>query len=112
MNRWSATLLGGLIGAILALLLAPSSGEETRRRLRANVDGWQDRTQDRIRQGRMRVTELVQSGQDALESVAKRTQEVGERSRQAVRQAGQAAQERLAALGEKPEQAVQPDTGS
>lgn len=72
MNRWSATLLGALVGAGAAILLAPQSGPETRRRLKANVDDLQDRTQRQWRQGRMRVTELVKSTQERANEIAAR----------------------------------------
>lgn len=39
-------LLGGVIGAGLALLYAPASGEETRRRIRQGVDKTKARTQE------------------------------------------------------------------
>jgi gas vesicle protein len=46
-NTVMAFLLGGAIGAALALLYAPSSGEETRRRMREGVD----RAKGRVREG-------------------------------------------------------------
>lgn len=70
MNRWSATLLGALVGAGAAIMLAPHSGPETRRRLKANVDDLQDRTQRQWREGRMRVTELVRSTQERANEIA------------------------------------------
>jgi gas vesicle protein len=70
MNRLSATLLGALIGAGVALVLAPSSGETTRRRLRENVDALQDRAQRQWREGRLRVTELVGSSQERANEIA------------------------------------------
>lgn len=39
-------LIGGAIGAGLALLYAPASGEETRRRIRQGVDKAKTRTQE------------------------------------------------------------------
>ncbi|MNL23752.1 YtxH-like protein [compost metagenome] len=75
MNRWSATLLGALVGAGAAILLAPDSGVETRRRLKANLDAVQDRTQRQWREGRMRVTELVKSSQERADEIASRLEE-------------------------------------
>lgn len=115
MNRWSATLLGGLIGAGLALLLAPVPGRETRRRLRQNLDEWQDRTSDRLHQGRMRVTELVQSSQDVVESATTKAQsavsDLAERTRRASGQASKAAQQPIEELGEQAEH-LRPESGT
>ena len=59
-------ILGALIGAGVALLVAPQSGEETRRLLRRRAKklaaGAQDRyedVKDRIRQARRRVDETL-----------------------------------------------------
>ena len=41
-------LLGGIIGASLAILYAPDSGYETRRRLREGYDGAEDWAKDKI----------------------------------------------------------------
>lgn len=59
-------VIGGLLGAGLALLLAPQSGEETRRMLRRRArqvahdaqDRYDD-VKDRIRRARRRAEELV-----------------------------------------------------
>jgi len=73
MNRVSAILLGVLGGAGLGLLLAPRSGPETRARLRRSWDDLQGQTQERLNQGRMRVTELIRSGQERLDETTRRT---------------------------------------
>jgi gas vesicle protein len=54
-----AFLIGGILGAGVGLLMAPCSGEETRRKLgdaatrvagkvRHNVDDWKERAEDRL----------------------------------------------------------------
>lgn len=50
-------LLGGLIGAGLALLYAPYSGTETRRKIREGVEDAGDWTKDTLDDARERVTE-------------------------------------------------------
>ncbi|HEY9897699.1 MAG TPA: YtxH domain-containing protein [Pantanalinema sp.] len=87
MNRWSATLLGALIGAGAAILLSPDSGARTRRRLRANVEALQDRTQRQWREGRMRITELVRSSQERADEIASRLDEDLSRERPQQRRA-------------------------
>ncbi len=82
MNRIGATLLGGLIGAGAALLLAPGPGRETRRRLRNRADDLRSDAQDRLAESRMRATELIRSTQE-------RAQEVIERGKREVPEEGQ-----------------------
>jgi gas vesicle protein len=59
-------LLGGAVGAAVALLYAPASGAETRRRLAYRIDeeraalGQRSRAiQDSIREGRRRLASVV-----------------------------------------------------
>jgi gas vesicle protein len=76
MNRMGATLLGMILGAGAALLLAPRSGPETRRRLRDQADTLRTDAQGRLEEGRMRVTELIRSTQDRAHEVIDRSQQV------------------------------------
>ena len=57
-----AFALGALAGAAVALLYAPASGEETRRRLA-----------DKSREGRQRVATAVERGREAFEQMRSRT---------------------------------------
>ena len=95
MNRLGATILGAVIGAGAALLLAPGSGSETRRRLRDQADTLRTDARGRLLEGRMRATELIRSTQDRAQDVIDRTQqqmpEVISRSRQAVDEAAELA---------------------
>ncbi len=104
MNRWSATLLGAVLGAGAALLWAPLTGTETRRRLRTNVGDLQGRTQDQIRQGRVRITELVRSSQERADELTTRfkgqTSESLERARRLADEAAMRAQEQIAETSE------------
>lgn len=54
-NTLLAFALGALAGAAVALLYAPASGADTRRKLK-----------DKARAGRDRVTELAEDGRDYL----------------------------------------------
>lgn len=56
-NVGFAFLLGGVIGAGLALLFAPSSGDETRKRIRDNVDDASDWAKDRYQDARYKASE-------------------------------------------------------
>lgn len=52
-----AFLLGGAIGAGLALLFAPASGDETRKKLKYGVDDAEDWAKDTYQDARDRVSE-------------------------------------------------------
>lgn len=61
-------LLGGALGAAVALLYAPASGTETRRRLTRRIEEERDALQQRgraiqdsIREGRRRLASVVNS---------------------------------------------------
>ena len=60
-------LFGSAIGAGLAMLLAPKTGTETQAQLRDRVKGLRDQYGDVVEQGRIRATELIQSGKDLIE---------------------------------------------
>jgi gas vesicle protein len=91
--RWF--LLGALLGAGAALLLAPASGEETRRRLsrqarraRARTEDLLDEFGDRVRTGATRVRDDLE---DRVDDLRAGVGEFGE----AVRGAGSSAREEL-----------------
>jgi gas vesicle protein len=79
----SAFLIGLGIGACLALLFAPLSGEETRewlmdnaenkfKRLRRQGRRWAYQVQDVLDKSEDRVTRVLRTGKNALDSVASR----------------------------------------
>jgi gas vesicle protein len=59
-------LTAGLVGAGVALLLAPASGEETRRRLARGLDDEKRRMMKKINREK---TNLVKRGRRAMEEV-------------------------------------------
>jgi gas vesicle protein len=58
-----AFILGGALGAAAALLLAPRSGKETRRRLQGWLDDWQDKSEDLLEEGR----DILEQGKEILD---------------------------------------------
>jgi gas vesicle protein len=52
-------LLGGIVGAGLALLLAPQSGEETRRKIKELADEVKDKTTGFIDEATHKITDAV-----------------------------------------------------
>lgn len=71
---WSAFVAGGLIGAGIALLVAPQRGTELRSKLR----DYADRAKD----------ELVEQGREAWDTAVKRGKEYFDKGEEVVRDAG------------------------
>ena len=57
-------LLGGVVGAGLALLLAPQSGEETRRQIKELADDVKDKTTGYLNEAKGTVSSYVDKGKD------------------------------------------------
>lgn len=60
-------LLGGMVGAGLALLLAPQSGQETRRKIRELTDEVKGKTGDYVQHAKERVSSTVEKGKEYVE---------------------------------------------
>jgi gas vesicle protein len=59
--------LGGIVGAGLALLFAPQSGTETRRKIKDITDDVKGKSGDYVEQTKEKVTTFVDQGKDTLE---------------------------------------------
>lgn len=64
----TAFLLGAAVGAVAALLLAPASGAETRKKVKKLSKDLTREAKRRFEQGRARFQEAVEEGQEALQS--------------------------------------------
>jgi len=71
-----AFLIGAVAGAAVALLYAPASGDETRRKLA-----------EKAKQGRARAEEAIRDGREFVERQRDRVVEAAERGRDAFEQA-------------------------
>lgn len=58
-GAFAAFLIGGLIGAGVALLIAPGSGTDTRRRIREGLEDAGDWTKDKYQDARYKVSETT-----------------------------------------------------
>lgn len=67
LKYFGVVLTAGLVGAAVALLLAPASGEETRRRLARGMDDEKRRMMKRINREK---ANLVKRGRRKLEEVS------------------------------------------
>lgn len=70
-NTLLAFALGALAGAAIALLYAPASGEETRRKLRRRARQGRDRVSELVNEGRDRVADVVNEGREVFERAVK-----------------------------------------
>jgi len=66
-SKFGYFLAGLGIGAAIALLFAPRSGEETREYLRERYDDVRDTTKKKARELRERTEELVEKGKDFVD---------------------------------------------
>lgn len=60
-------LLGGMVGAGLALLLAPQSGAETRRKIRELTDEAKEKASDYVSHAKEKVVSAIEKGKDIFE---------------------------------------------
>ncbi|BCB96704.1 hypothetical protein JZK55_16260 [Dissulfurispira thermophila] len=60
-------LLGGMVGAGLALLLAPQSGVETRRKIRELTEEVKGKASDYVEHAKEKVTSTVGKGKEVFE---------------------------------------------
>lgn len=81
-SNWSAFMAGALIGAGVALLLAPQSGTELRSTLR-----------DYASKAKDELDEVTEQGRAAWDNAVERGQEYVDGGKQTLRKAGRAARE-------------------
>ena len=73
-------LLGGVVGAGLALLFAPQSGRETRQKIKDLTDEVKDKTTEYVKQAKEKATSIVDEGKeyyDEKKSILKSAVEAG-----------------------------------
>ncbi len=73
---FTAFIIGGLSGAIIALLYAPQSGEETRQILVDNSQKLKNEALDSIQQAQDVALEKVNEAQIRMDSINKETKEL------------------------------------
>lgn len=61
-------IAGAVVGAGLALLLAPASGEDTRRRIGETARRIKDETKDRVSQAKDTLSDLKEDAKSAIET--------------------------------------------
>jgi gas vesicle protein len=63
-----AFMLGALAGAAVALLYAPATGEETRRKLAEKAREGRDKAEDLARRGREAAHDIARRGREAYDA--------------------------------------------
>lgn len=86
-------LLGGMVGAGLALLLAPQSGPETRRKIREFADDVKDRTNDCVDQAKEKATGLYDQVKEQVTSTVEKAKEMIDEKKSAITAAVDAGKE-------------------
>jgi len=79
----AGVVLGGLVGAVAALLLAPQPGEETREQLREKSIELKERMIELSEEARKKAEELQAEGRTVVESQTARVKEAIEEGKKA-----------------------------
>ena len=79
-------ILGGLVGAAVAMLMAPASGEETRRQIREKGMELRAQAEQQIEEARKRAEELQERSRVVLEEQKARLNQAIEDSKRAAGQ--------------------------
>jgi gas vesicle protein len=74
-----ATLLGGMVGAGLALLFAPRSGKETRNLIQDNAMKVKDSASDKMHSAKSRMHRGVEDARDLKERLAEAAHTTGKK---------------------------------
>ncbi len=69
-----AFLAGGVVGTILGIMLAPSSGEETRRKIRSTSLETRDKALEKVEAVKSEATELIERGKEKASGVKSQVQ--------------------------------------
>jgi gas vesicle protein len=83
MSVVTGLLIGGLIGAATALLMAPRSGEETRAEIRSKAMEYRDRTKDVVNET---VTQAKSKADELKDGVLEKADDLKRRGKQTATQ--------------------------
>lgn len=77
MKYAASFIMGALVGAVVALLFAPSSGEELRSNIKSQADAQYARLQDEWQKGMQEIKTRMDKLSGDLESVSSEIKEAG-----------------------------------
>ena len=81
-----AFLAGGVVGAALGLLMAPSSGAETRRKIKAASLDTRDKALEKVDAVKSEATHLIERGREKVADVKTQIQSAVEAGKEAYSQ--------------------------
>lgn len=99
---WKGLFIGGLVGAGIALLSAPRSGEETREALREKSGELKEKALNAAEEARWRAEELARIGADRAEAIKERGQSFLDAQKQTLLSAVEGVREGVKAYREYP----------
>ncbi len=100
---FAGLVIGGLVGAALALLMAPQSGEETRAQIRDKSLEFKDRAEEGVLEARQRAEQQLAVLQDQVVVLQKQMITLQEKGKEALEKGKQSA---TGALGRGKESAA------
>jgi gas vesicle protein len=101
LNYLSAFALGGITGAVLALLYAPQSGEETRQIMRDKIRRGAERGRETLREGAEYARDKAQQGVEYGRQVAQRVVGKGQELADEAMEYAETAANEVSSFGER-----------
>lgn len=92
---FAGLVIGGLVGAALALLMAPQSGEETRAQIRDKSLEYKDRAEEGVLTAREQAQKQITTLQDQVASLQQQVTTLQEKSKEAFEKGRQSATEAI-----------------
>lgn len=87
-GSWLLTfILGGLIGAAVALLLAPKSGSQTREQLKDMAQGAKEKAEGYYGQAKNKMTDAMQKGSELIQQKKSEIESAVSKGKEAYQQA-------------------------
>lgn len=78
MKNIMSFLLGAMVGAVVALLYAPSTGEEMRSNIKTQVDTQYAKLQDEWQKGMQEMHDRLDKMNSDLQAITSKSEETGE----------------------------------
>lgn len=103
---FAGLVIGGLVGAALALLLAPQSGEETRAQIRDRGLEYKDWAEEGYLEARQRAVEMGHRAQEQVSALQEKGKVAYEKGRQTAAEVVEKGKHSAAEVVEKGKQSV------
>ena len=92
---FAGLILGGLVGAAVAILLAPQSGEETRAQIRDKGLEFKDRAEEGVLEARQQAQKQISSLQDQVSVLQEQVSALQSKGKETLEKSKQSATEAL-----------------